>query len=127
MDEHVLSALIALDEAETLLGIEEFYLALAGSNDLRGHSATTRSATAASTATIAKAAAIAATVIVEATSSSAAAETVGAAKAITATAPVIPTRRGRVATERIETFFTKTIPLVAPPAATTSVVTHVTT
>jgi hypothetical protein len=130
MDEHVLAALIALDEAEPLLGIEEFYLALASPDDLRWHSATTRStaaATAATTAAVAKTAtAIAATVIIEA--ASAATETVPTAKAVTATSPVISTHRRHIAaTERIETFFTKTIPLVAPPAATTSVVTHVPT
>src|SRR5690606_39426155 len=41
VNEHVLTAFIALDEAESLLGVEELDLALAGADNLRRHSAAT--------------------------------------------------------------------------------------
>src|SRR3546814_2108405 len=46
--EHVFAAVIANDEAKTLLSIEEFYNAFAFTDDLRGHSAPAASASAAS-------------------------------------------------------------------------------
>jgi hypothetical protein len=55
MDEHVLTAVIANDEAKTLLRIEEFDDALAFANDLRGHSATAAGTAAAKTAATAAA------------------------------------------------------------------------
>jgi hypothetical protein len=73
MDEHVLAAVIANDEAETLLRVEELYDALAFADDLRGHSATT--ATAAATKAAAAAAAA------EATAAAAAAAVAAAATA----------------------------------------------
>jgi hypothetical protein len=57
MDEHVLAAVIANDEAETLLRVEELYDALAFADDLRGHSATTATAAATKAAAAATAAA----------------------------------------------------------------------
>src|SRR5690606_35382707 len=39
VDEHVLAAFVALDEAEALLRIEELDLALSGADDLRRHAA----------------------------------------------------------------------------------------
>ena len=47
MNEHVLAAVIADDEAEALLRIEEFDDALAFADDLRGHAAAETTATAA--------------------------------------------------------------------------------
>src|SRR5690606_19441206 len=112
VDEHVLTALIALDEAEAFLGIEEFYLAGAGTDDLRGHAAAPRRATIASAET-ATAAAVAI------------AETIPATEAVTAArrAPIITPVAG-TARKRVETFFSETVPLVAPPAATSFIVTH---
>ena len=55
----------------------------------------------------------------------AAAEAISTAEAIAAAAPVITAEAGRAAlAKRIETAFPETIPLVAPPAATTFIVTH---
>jgi hypothetical protein len=117
VDEYVLAAFVALDEAETLLDVEELDLALAGANDLRGHAAAARStavaaAETAATATTAETAPTAAAVIGEAT---AAAEPVTSAEL----------RRTPIL-ERIERFFAESVPLVASPAATTSIVTHLT-
>jgi hypothetical protein len=81
MDEHVLAAVIANDEAETLLRVEELYDALAFADDLRGHSAAT--ATAAAT----KAAAATAAATAEATAP-AAAVAAAATAAITEGRPV---------------------------------------
>ena len=93
MDEHVLAAVIADDEAETLLGIEEFDDALAFANDLRGHSAATAAAAAkaaaaatAAAATAAAAAAVAATAAAAATAAEAAAVAKAAAAAAVAAA-----------------------------------------
>jgi hypothetical protein len=81
MDEHVLAAVIANDEAETLLRVEEFDDALAFADDLRGHSATT--ATAAATKAAAAAAAAEATA-----TATAAAVAAAATAAITEGRPV---------------------------------------
>jgi hypothetical protein len=82
MDEHVLAAVIANDEAETLLRVEELYDALAFADDLRGHSATT--ATAAAT----KAAAATAAAAAEATATAAAVTAAAATATITEGWPV---------------------------------------
>src|SRR5690606_1022172 len=86
MDEHVLAAVIADDEAEALLGIEELDHALALADDLGRHSAarpaeaaSTTAAAAVATATAAAAEAVAAAIAVTAAIS--AAETVAAAEA----------------------------------------------
>src|SRR5690606_16970452 len=110
MDEHVFPAIIPLDEAEALAGIEEFHLALAGSNHLHGHAAPGGAATAAAkTATIL--AAMAAIV----------------AKAIRSIKPVglVGRHPARNATlhERIESVFTDTVAFIASPPAP-FVVTH---
>jgi hypothetical protein len=116
MDEHVLAALIALDEAEALVSIEEFHLALASADDLGRHSAAAAAAAgpawAAATAT-------------ESPAISTAGKTVTPAEAIAATKAVPAPELGRSAIlEWIKAFFAKPIPLVAPPAATPSIVTH---
>jgi hypothetical protein len=59
MDEHVLAAIVANDEAEALLRIEEFDDALAFANDLGRHSATRTAAAEATTAAAAEAATVA--------------------------------------------------------------------
>jgi hypothetical protein len=119
MDEHVLAALIALDEAEALVSIEEFHLALASADDLGRHSAAT-AATAAGPAWAAAAA-------TESPAISTAGKTITPAEAIAATKAVSAPELGRSAIlEWIEAFFAKPIPLVAPPAATPSIVTHLT-
>jgi hypothetical protein len=78
MDEHVLAAVIANDEAETLLRVEEFDDALAFADDLRGHSATTATAAAtkaaAATAAAAEATATATAAAVAAAATAAIAE-----------------------------------------------------
>jgi hypothetical protein len=76
MDEHVLAAVIANDEAETLLRVEELYDALAFADDLRGHSATaaTAAATKAAAATTAAAEATATAAAVAAATTAAIAE-----------------------------------------------------
>jgi len=135
MHENIFAAFIALDKAEAFLRVEKLDLALARSDDLRRHSATT-AATARSTAAIAAAKAAATTARpTEATAPIAAAaiiiEAVSAASAateaiITAATPAATFhRRGSCAIhERIETVFTNIIALVTPPTATSFVVTH---
>src|SRR5690606_32020523 len=49
VNEHVLTTFVALDEAEALLRVEEFYLALAGTDNLGGHSAAATTAAARAT------------------------------------------------------------------------------
>jgi hypothetical protein len=86
MDEHVLTAIVANDEAEALLAVEELYDAGALTDDLRGHAttataaATEPAATAAATETTA-AAAEAATTAAAAISAAAAAIATAAAEA----------------------------------------------
>jgi hypothetical protein len=132
VNEHVFAAFIALDEAEALGTVEEFYDALALANDLGGHAAATAATRAAEAATAAATRATEAAAITTA----AAAEPVTAAEtaAITATAeaiaaaaePVPATEAILAGKERIELVLTKTtIALVASPSATTSVKTHV--
>ena len=85
--EHVLAAVIADDEAEALLRVEELYDALAFADDLGGHSATATAAAAtkaAAAAAAAETAAAAAEAIAAATATAAA--TAAAAEAITAAA-----------------------------------------
>src|SRR5690606_27307197 len=111
MDKHVFPAIIPLDEAEALAGIEEFYLALASADDLHGHAAprAAASATAAKTATVLAAMP---TIVAKAIPSL---ETVG----------LVGRHPARNATlhERIETVFTDTVAFVASPPAP-FVVTH---
>jgi hypothetical protein len=114
MDEHIVAAFVALDEAEALSSVEELDLALPGANDLRGHSpaaaaATARPAVTAETTTAAEAAAPRPAI--------AEAPTVTAAKTVTASESTFH--------EGIETVFADAIPLVAALAATSSVETHV--
>jgi hypothetical protein len=117
VDEHVLAALILLDEAEALVSVEELYLAFAGADNLGRHSA---SATTAGPARPSRAPAESAAV-------SAARKSVASAEAVASSKAVPTAELGRPAiAERIESLFAEPIPLVAPPAATTSIVTHLT-
>lgn len=105
--EHIFTAIIALNEAETLARIEEFHDALALPDDLGWHAATPSTA-GKSAATAARAAATAA-------------ETVATASA----KPVLAAHAALLSAEEwIELVFTEPITLVASPTATTSVKTH---
>ena len=127
VDEHVFAAIFALNEAEALLGIEEFDDALTLANDLSRHAASTAAAGAtraaeAATITAAKTATTAATA--KAITATAKAIT-ATAKAITATAETISTAEPvSTAAKRIETLFAKSVALVSAPAATPSIKTH---
>jgi hypothetical protein len=116
MDEHVLAAIVADDEAEAFLRIEEFDDALAFADDLRGHSASASAgataakaaAPAAATETaasgaVAEATATAASAITKATTSSTAAAEAGA---ILETAAIADT-----------CFFEKSVALVSTASA----------
>lgn len=130
MHECVFTAIILLDEAETLLRIEEFYRALASADDLCGHPAETAgtSTAAAAASTAARSAATAASTAATAASAEAIAATkpVAAAETIAAAAAVAIAAKTtlRFAAERGETVFTKTIALVAAPAPAPFIVTH---
>src|SRR5690606_27973505 len=112
VDEHVLSALIALDEAEALLAIEELHFALAGADDLRGHAAAT--AATGRPAITAEAATAPAAVTAKAVSATDAVTTARRTPVVT-TAEARPTAR-----KRIEATFAETVPRVAAPAAVTA-------
>jgi hypothetical protein len=89
VDEHVLTAVIANDEAEALLRVEEFDDALAFTNDLGRHSATTAAAeTAAATAAAAAEATAPAAAVTAATAAVTEGRTVTIAAATTAAAAV---------------------------------------
>jgi hypothetical protein len=121
MDEHVLSTIIADDESEALLWIEEFDDALAFANDLGRHSATcTAAAKAAAATAAAEATAAAATAAAEA-----AAVTIVSAAAKAATVPVTAATTAAAVTGALlvaefsaDTLFTEIVALVAAaPAA----------
>jgi hypothetical protein len=127
--EHIFAAVFTLDEAKTLLSVEELYNALALTNDLGRHTAasaaTKAAATAAAraaeaaTAAATRAAAEATAAAAEAAAFTSAAETVATAtKAIAAAKAVATTHEG------IETFFAEPVALVSAPAATPSIKTH---
>lgn len=119
VDEDIFAAVIALNEAETLIRIEELYSALGLSNDLRRHSAAT--ATAAATTAAAATATAEATAATAAAISAAEASAISAAEAATITAakPVLLAPK-----ERIEIAFSEPVALVASPTAMTSIKTH---
>jgi hypothetical protein len=124
VNKHVLAAIIAHDEAETLLRIEEFYGAFALADDLGGHSTTAAAATAEATTAAAEAtSASAATAAAEAI---AATTEAAAAKAITAaTITATTTAEAVTATEIAEVIFAKTVALVpAALPATPTIETH---
>ena len=120
-----ISAVIANNEAETLLRVEEFDDAFAFANDLGGHAAAETAAASASAATAA-AAAEAITAATAATAEAIAAAAVAAARGATAagitaasvTAPKSATIAEAGTVCAAEAFITKTVALV--PAATTA-------
>ncbi|OJW68744.1 MAG: hypothetical protein BGO57_14120 [Sphingomonadales bacterium 63-6] len=129
MDEHVLTAAFLLDEAKALAGIEELHRTLAGTDDLGGHTAAAATtATRAAEATTAAAARAAEAATTAATRSAAkaitTAETVATTKTIGIAEPVMAAEPRSAIHERVKTVFADMIPLVASPAATTSVKTH---
>ncbi|EHJ61166.1 hypothetical protein NSU_1938 [Novosphingobium pentaromativorans US6-1] len=128
MHEHIVTAFIALDEAEALCRIEKLYDATALTDDLGRHTAATRTAAATAaeaattTAAAAEAAAARATATAVVTTAAeaitASAKTVATAEAIAASKSILPGE------ERIEIVLSKPIPLIASPSATTSIKTH---
>ena len=113
MDEHVLAAIVADDEAEALLAVEEFDDALGLADDLGGHAAAGAGAAAAEpAAAAAAAAAIAAAAAAAAEAVAAAAIAAATAAEAVAAAPLSESAAAEAA------VFTETVALVsAAPAA----------
>jgi hypothetical protein len=138
VDEHVLTAVFALDKAKALLRVEELYDALAGTDNLGRHAAAAAGTAEAATATAAAAAAAAARAAEAATPAVTAAE--AATITTTETAAVATTETTATATEtaavkaaaaetaaavRVEAaLVTETIALVASATPPPSVKTH---
>jgi hypothetical protein len=121
--EHIFAAIIANDEAEALLRVEEFDDAFAFANDLRGHSATTAAAAAetaaaptaaAAKATASAAAAVASGALTESAAAAAAAIAAASTAAATVTAALLET-----AAIRETRFLEKSVALI--PAATATI------
>ncbi len=113
MQEHVIAAIIAGDEAEALLTVEEFYLAAGAADDDAGALPTTTAATKAATTTA------------HAAIRAAAKAAARSAAAIAATAAATATATAKAATiaARIEVgITTATMALATPPAAAIIVV-----
>jgi predicted tellurium resistance membrane protein TerC len=125
VNEHVLAAIIANDEAEALLAIEEFDDARAFANDLGGHAATSAAATTTEAATTAAAAAIATATTATAAEAATTAEAIAAtAEAITTTAETIAAAEAAAATEVVAA---ETVALVAATSATIAAATFIET
>ncbi len=137
VDEHVLTTVFALDESETLLGIEELHDALAGADNLCRHAAacaaagaaeaTTTTAAAARTAAEATAVATAeaATITASETAAITAAETTATATATETTAIKTAAAETTAAAVRVEAaLVTEPIALVASATPPPSVKTH---
>ena len=125
MDEHVLAATILLDEAKTLLRVEEFYDAFAGPDDLGRHTVAT--AASGSTASASAAAETAAAAIATTKAITASAKTVATAKPITATKTVtaaVAVAAKTASAERIEAVLSETIALIAAPSTAPFIITH---
>ncbi|MCC4252122.1 hypothetical protein LL251_06760 [Sphingobium naphthae] len=121
--------MVAHDEAESLLPVEEFDDALAFADDLGGHAATTAAAAAKAATTAAAATKAAATAAAEAAAVTAAetatiaAETAAATKAAAITAET--TTAKTAAALIVEIVVAETVALIpAAPAAATSIKTH---
>jgi hypothetical protein len=117
VDEHILAAVIANDEAEAFLRVEEFDDTLAFANDLRRHSATAAAAETAATAAAAEATASTAAVATAAAAITEAAAAEAAAVAI-ATAPAAEAA-ALLVSQVSEILFAETIALI--PTASTAV------
>jgi hypothetical protein len=119
MDEHVLAAVIANDEAKTLLRVEEFDDALALANDLGGHS--TATATAAATKAAAATTAAEATATAAAVAAATAAITEGRPIAEAAASAAVATATAALLkpyTLFAETLFAENIVALVAAAAT---------
>ncbi|GAM03950.1 hypothetical conserved protein [Novosphingobium sp. MBES04] len=129
MHEDIVPAFIALDEAETLRGVEELDDATALADDLCGHAATTATAgTATATRAAAEAAATAAAraaTVVETAAATAAEAVTTASKAVAPAETVTTAETVLSGKEGIKFVLSEPIPLVASPSATTSIKTHV--
>jgi hypothetical protein len=118
VDEHVFAAVVANDEAESLLRIEEFDDALAFADDLGRHSAAASAATAEAAATT--------TTTTEATASAAA--VAAAAVTVATSAAESPAPAAAIATAFLESateiaaecFFAETFALITTAAAAVS-------
>jgi len=121
VDEHVLAAIIADDEAKALLGIEKLDDALAFANDLRRHSATTAATKAAASAAAAAAETTAAAATTEATAVTKATAAAAEATAVAITASAAAAAKATtflVAEFSADILFAETVALVAAaPAA----------
>jgi hypothetical protein len=119
VNEHILAAIIANDEAEAFLAIEKFDDARAFANDLGGHAAT---CAAAATEAAATAAAI---------TTAAAAEAATTAEAIAATAEAITTTAetiaAAIAAAATKVVAAETVALVAATSATIAAATFIET
>jgi hypothetical protein len=131
VDEHIFATVIAHDEAETLLTIEEFYDAFAFSNDLGRHAAATTAATAETTTAAAAETAAAATA--ETTAAAAAsftkAATATAAETATITKATAISESAAAAAKTaaligIEILVAETVPLVFAASTAAPVKTH---
>jgi Flp pilus assembly protein TadG len=117
VDEHIVAAIFALDEAEALLGVEELHLALGFADHLGGHAAKAAAATTAAAAARAAAEAAATT--------AAEAAAVPAAKATTAAAEAATVTIGRRRRKSVEIILAKSVAFIpASAAAPTPVKTH---
>lgn len=126
VNEYVFAAFIALNEAEALGCVEEFYSALGLSDNLRRHSAATAAAASAATAEAITTAAAAEAIAASAAATEAITASAAATEAVTTATEAIAAATESILTskEGIESFLSKPIPLVASPTATTSVKTH---
>ena len=118
MDEHIFGTVIAHDEAEALLPVEEFYYARSFTNDLRRHTAACSTACAATTKPTA-----AASTITKATAAGTATEatTITETAAVTKAAAEAPgTRIGEAA----KIVAAETVPLILAASAASPVETH---
>jgi len=122
MDEDIFPAPFLLDEAEALVRVEEFHDALAGADHLGRHAATATAAGPAAACAAAETTTAAARSATEAVTTATATEAIAASEPV-ATPETIPAKT-ITASERVEAVFAKTVPLVASPAATSSIKTH---
>jgi len=126
MHEHILAAIVAHDEAEALLRVEEFDGAGPFADDLRGHAATAATAAAetAAAATAAEATAAAAAITETAAAEAAAAIIEAAAE----TAAITTAARTAETTAELgislELRVSETVPLVLAAPAASSIETH---
>jgi hypothetical protein len=122
--EHIFAAGFLLDEAKTLLRVEELHHAFTSADNLRRHAAETASTSTGTAATAARSTATAAT---RAAATAAKAITTAKATAIIATAAIIPEvarwLEAISTAKRIETFFAEPVALVTA-APTPPIVTH---